>query len=322
MPGLKPSEVIWRDGELIPWEQATIHVGTHALHYGSSVFEGIRCYKTETGSAMFRLPEHIRRLLDSAKIYRMPVAYDQAALVEACADTVRANGFFACYVRPIAFRGYHSLGVNPAPCPVETYIMVWEWGSYLGEEGLQKGVDVKVATWNRMAPNTLPSLAKSGANYMSSQLMHMEALQEGFAEAVALDPSGYVSEGSGENIFVVRDGVVYTPPIGASVLSGITRDSAIVLLGELGYEVKETNIPRELLYIADEVFFTGTAAEVTPIRTIDRVQVGEGVRGPVTTELQRRYLDIAQGRVEDRYEWLTPVRVGETAMAAERDGRL
>ena len=315
MSGLEASKFIWRDGELIPWEEATVHVGTHVLHYGSSVFEGIRCYDTERGPAVFRLPEHLRRLVDSARIYRMPLAYDVEALGEAVLETIRANEMRHCYIRPLVIRGYHSLGVNPLPCPVETWIMVWKWGAYLGEEALEQGVDVKVSTWNRLAPNTMPSLAKCGANYMNAQLIKMEAIQEGYAEAIALNTDGFVSEGSGENLFVVRGDVLLTPPLSAGILSGITRDSVMTLARDLGYEVRETEIPRELLYVADELFFTGTAAEITPIRSVDRVVVGEGRRGPVTEELQRHFFDLVNGRSEDLYGWLTPVYVGEESRA-------
>ena len=307
MPKLAPTKSIWHNGSLIPWEDATVHVGTHVLHYGSSVFEGIRCYKTERGSAVFRLPEHCRRLVESARIYNMPLKFDAAALAEGCLETIRANEMEHCYIRPIVFRGYHSLGVNPMPCPTETYVMVWEWGAYLGEEALKSGVDVKISTWNRLAPNTLPSLAKCGANYMAAQLVKMEALQEGYAEAISLDTRGFVAEGSGENLFVVRDNVIYTTPLTASILSGITRDSIMKLARDLGYQIVEGDMPREFLYIADEAFFTGTAAEVTPIRSVDRRTVGEGSRGPITEQLQRHFFDIVSGRGEDPYGWLTPV---------------
>ncbi len=307
MPALEPTPHLWHNGKLIPWAEATVHVGTHALHYGSSVFEGIRCYKTERGPAVFRLPEHSRRLVDSARIYRMDLDYDADALAEACLETIRANEMEHCYIRPIVFRGYHSLGVDPLPCPIETYIMVWEWGAYLGEEALEAGADLKVSSWNRMAPNTLPFMAKAGANYMNSQLVKMEALGDGFAEAIALTPNGLVSEGSGENIFVVRDEIIHTPSTASSILPGITRDCVITLARDLGFEVRETDIPREMLYIADEVFMSGTAAEITPVRSIDRVQVGAGRRGPVTAQIQRHFFDIVQGRSDDLYGWLTAV---------------
>jgi branched-chain amino acid aminotransferase len=307
MPPLEPTKVLWHNGKLIPWDEATVHVGTHVLHYGSSVFEGIRCYKTERGSAVFRLDEHARRLVDSAKIYRMDLGMDAATLANACLETVRANEMQHCYIRPIAFRGYHSLGVNPIPCPVETWVMVWKWGAYLGEEALEHGVDVKISTWNRAAPNTMPFMAKAGSNYMSSALIKMEALEEGYAEGIALSPDGYLSEGSGENLFVVRSNVIFTPPLHASILPGITRDSIITLARDLGFEVRQEQLPRESLYIADEAFFTGTAVEVTPIRSVDRIPVGDGKRGPVTELLQRHFFDLVEGRSEDPYGWLTPV---------------
>lgn len=320
MPPLKPSKVLWHNGEFVPWEDAKVHIGTHVLHYGSSVFEGIRCYKTENGSAVFRLGEHMRRLLDSARIYRMSLPFDQSELNAAALETIRANEMEHCYIRPIVFRGFHSLGVNPLPCPIETWIMVWEWGAYLGEEAVANGVDAKVSTWNRLAANTMPSMAKAGGNYMNAQLIKMEALEEGYAEAIALNPEGTVSEGSGENIFVVRDDIVYTPPAAASILNGITRDSVIRIARDLGFDVRERVIPREMLYIADEIFFTGTAVEITPVRSVDRIPVGTGSRGPITEQLQRHFFDIVQGRSEDVYGWLTqvyPEPYGETTALAE-----
>lgn len=307
MAALEPTKMLWHNGELVPWADATVHVGTHVLHYGSSVFEGIRCYKTEQGSAVFRLDEHARRLVDSAKIYRMDLSHDAGAIAAACLETVRANEMEHCYIRPIAFRGYHSLGVNPLPCPVETWVMVWKWGAYLGESALEDGVDVKVSTWNRAAPNTSPFMAKAGSNYMSSALIKMEAIEEGYAEAIALTTDGYVSEGSGENVFLVRGDVIFTPPLHASILPGITRDSVITLARDLGFEVRQEPLPRESLYIADEVFFSGTAVEITPVRSVDRIQIGAGTRGPVTEQLQRHFFDIVKGRSEDPYGWLTPV---------------
>ncbi len=307
MSGLKPSAEIWHNGELIPWDDAQIHVCSHVVHYASAVFEGIRCYKTEDGSAVFRLPEHIKRLHASAHIYRMPLDFSVEALEEACLETIRANKMESCYIRPIVFRGYHSLGVNPNPCPIETYIAVWEWGKYLGAEAIEDGVDVMVSSWNRLATNTMPGIAKAASNYMNAQLIKMEALENGYVEGIALDARGYVSEGSGENIFIVRDGKLVTPPLSASVLPGITRDCVVTLAGELGYEVVEQDIPRESLYIADEVFFTGTAAEITPVRSIDKIAVGIGSRGPVTAAIQELYFDHVEGRVEDKYGWRTSV---------------
>jgi branched-chain amino acid aminotransferase len=304
---LKPTAKIWHNGRLINWDDAKIHVLAHVTSYGSSVFEGLRCYATESGPAIFRAREHARRLVDSGKIYRMEIPYTIEQLVEAMIETVRANRLPSCYIRPIVLRGYGNVGVLPTDNPLETYIAVWEWGKYLGDEALAQGVDVCVSSWTRIAPNTLPALAKAGANYMNSQLIRMEAHTNGYAEGIALDDAGFVSEGSGENIFVVRDGKILTPPLGNSVLPGITRDSIIQLARSLGFEVVETQVPRELLYIADEVFFTGTAAEITPIRSVDRVTVGKGRRGPVAEKLQREFFAIVEGKAADRFGWLTPV---------------
>jgi len=304
---LKPTEKIWHNGRFIPWEDARIHVLSHVVSYGSSVFEGIRCYATPSGPAVFRLHDHVRRWIDSAKIYRMDLGFTAAQLAEAMLELVRVNKMNACYLRPIALRGYGDIGVHAGKNPIEVFIACWEWGQYLGEEALQNGVDVCVSSWNRMAPNTLPALAKAGANYMNSQLIKMEALANGYSEGIALDPNGYVSEGSGENIFVVRDGKILTPPLGASVLPGITRDTVIKLAASAGLPVIETLVPREMLYIADEVFFTGTAAEITPIRSIDRIQIGSGKRGPVAEKLQKEFFGIIHGVKPDTYGWLTPV---------------
>ena len=304
---LKPTAKIWHNGSFIDWNDAKIHVLAHVTSYGSSVFEGVRCYATPSGPAIFRVREHIRRLLDSAKIYRMEVKHSTEELAAAMHELVRVNELESCYFRPLVLRGYGDVGVLPFANPVETYIACWEWGKYLGEEALIEGVDVCVSSWTRIAPNTLPALAKAGANYMNSQLIRMEAHLNGYAEGIALDSSGYVSEGSGENIFVVRDGKILTPPLGASVLPGITRDSVIQLAGVLGIPVTETLIPREMLYIADEVFFSGTAAEVTPIRSVDHIVVGKGSRGPVTEKLQKAFFDIVHGDATDRFGWLTPI---------------
>jgi branched-chain amino acid aminotransferase len=299
---------IWMNGRLVDFADAKIHVLTHALHYGSGLFEGIRCYNTKNvGPAIFRLDEHTRRLYDSCKIYRMDVPFTPEELKQACLDIVAANEFEDCYLRPVVYRGFHSLGVYPAACPVDVVIAAWHWGKYLGPEALEQGVDVRVSSWNRMAPNTFPALAKATGNYMNSILIREEAAADGYAEGIALDVHGYVSEGSGENIFVVRDGRVLTPPLGASILAGITRDSVIRIARDLGYEVVESLIPREALYIADEVFFSGTAAEVTPIRSIDRVTIGNGRRGPVTERVQKEYFAYINGEVGDRYGWLAPV---------------
>ncbi|MGD0869381.1 MAG: branched-chain amino acid transaminase [Bryobacteraceae bacterium] len=304
---LTPTEKIWHNGRFIKWQDATVHVLSHVVSYGSSVFEGIRCYSTAVGPAIFRLPEHVRRMLDSAKIYRMDIPYTAEQLGDAMLEVVRVNKMEACYVKPIAMRGYGDVGVNGAKNPIEIYIACWEWGKYLGEEALAQGVDVCVSSWNRMAPNTLPAMAKAGANYMNSQLIKMEAVANGYVEGIALDTAGFVSEGSGENIFVVRDGKIHTPPLGASVLPGITRDTILTLARDSAIPVIETLVPREMLYIADEVFFSGTAAEITPIRSIDRMVIGKGRRGPVTEQLQNEYFGVIKGTRPDRYGWLSPV---------------
>jgi branched-chain amino acid aminotransferase len=307
---LKPTEKIWHNGEFIPWGEAKIHVLSHVVSYGTSVFEGIRCYETPSGPAVFRLREHMRRMLDSAKIYRVEnLGFNLDQLCAAATELVRVNGLRSCYLRPIALRGMGEMGVLPINNPVEVYIACWEWGKYLGEEALGRGVDVCVSSWTRIAPNTLPALAKAGANYMNSQLIKMEAVINGYAEGIALTPEGFVSEGSGENLFLIRDGRIITPPMGASVLPGITRDSVLTLARELGIPVVEAQIPREALYIADELFFTGTAAEITPIRSVDRITIGPGVRGPVTEQLQREFFNIVDGTTADRHRWLTPVAV-------------
>ena len=302
-----PSKLIWMNGKLMPWDEARIHVLSHVVHYGSSVFEGIRCYDTRRGPAVFRLREHVRRLFDSAKIYRMPIPYSVDQLVAACLETVKANGFRACYIRPVAFRGYGDVGLNPQGCPVDVAIAVWGWGAYLGSEALERGVDVQVSSWTRLAPNTLPAMAKAGANYANSQLIKMEALANGFAEGIALDTQGYVSEGSGENLFLVRDGKIATPPLGASILPGITRASVIVLAREMALEVVEERVPREALYLADELFFTGTAVEITPVRSVDRIEVGPGRPGPVTKRIDAAFRSILSGEADDRHGWLEPV---------------
>jgi branched-chain amino acid aminotransferase len=304
---LEKTDKIWHNGKLIRWEDATIHVMSHVVHYGSSVFEGIRCYAPNGNPAIFRADDHMQRLLDSAKIYRMDVGYTRDELVRAMVDVIGNNGIWPCYVRPVIFRGYGDAGVSPNNCPVESYIVNYPWGKYLTQD--DSGVDVCVSSWTRIAPNTLPALAKSGANYMNSQLIRMEATANGYVEGIALDMNGYVSEGSGENVFVVRNGVLQTAPLGNSVLPGITRDSVLKLARELGIPVLEAGIPREMLYISDEVFFTGTAAELTPIRSVDRITVGKGNVGPVTRELQREFFAIIQGQKPDRFNWLKPVAV-------------
>ncbi|HXP86942.1 MAG TPA: branched-chain amino acid transaminase [Bryobacteraceae bacterium] len=305
---IKATEKIWHNGKFINWADAKLHVLAHVTSYGSSVFEGLRCYATPSGPAVFRPREHFRRLHDSAKIYRMQIPFSVDDLVAAMMELIRINKIDSCYVRPLVLRGYGDLGVMPTKdTPIETYMACWEWGKYLGAEAMEEGVDVCISSWTRLAPNTLPTLSKAGANYMNSQLIRMEAATNGYSEGIALDASGMVSEGSGENIFVVRDGQILTPPLGSSVLPGITRDSVMQLARELGYSLTETLIPRELLYIADEVFFTGTAAEVTPVRSVDRIPVGAGKRGPVTERLQREFFDLVEGRAHDRHGWLAPV---------------
>jgi branched-chain amino acid aminotransferase len=303
------TQKIWRDGQFVDWADATIHVLSHVVHYGSSVFEGIRCYKTPQGGAIFRLRDHIRRLGDSARIYRMPLQHSLETLVQGCVDTVAANDLDECYLRPVVIRTGERMGVLPddRPSAVETFIIAWHWGEYLGDDALQRGVDVCVSSWRRPAPDTFPTLAKAGGNYLNGQLSLMEARASGFAEGIMLDAFGYVSEGTGENVFVVRDGVVYTAPLSASILGGITRDSVIRVLRDLGHEVREQLFPREFLYMADEVFFSGTAVEITPVRSVDHIQVGEGEPGPVTRAVQDRYLGIARGRYPDPYGWLTLV---------------
>jgi branched-chain amino acid aminotransferase len=303
---IQTTSKIWHNGNLIPWEQATIHVMSHVVHYGSSVFEGIRCYAQPQGAAVFRLPEHMQRLLDSAKIYRMTLPYTLDELCAAVVDVIEANGVAPCYIRPIALRGYGEIGVSPKGSPIEIYIANFPWGKYMpGGDGC----DVCISSWNRLAPNTMPALAKAGANYMNSQLIRMEADTNGYAEGIALDVFGLVSEGSGENIFIVRNGVLYTPPLANSALSGITRDSVLTIARHLGLAVTEQAIPRELLYIADEVFFTGTAAEVSPIRSIDRIVIADGKPGEITRKIADEFFAIANGLKPDRFGWLTPVKV-------------
>ena len=306
------TEHIWHNGELIPWNQAQIHVMSHVVHYGSSIFEGIRCYQqsgsggSEGGAGIFRLPEHMQRFLDSAKIYRMPLPFTAEQLVDAVVDVVEANGVTPCYIRPVAFRGYGEMGVNGLKAPTEVYIANFPWGKYVpGNDG----ADVCVSSWNRLAPNTMPSLAKAGANYMNSQLIRMEAEINGYSEGIALDTNGYLSEGSGENLFLVRGGVLYTTPLANSVLNGITRSSILSLAQQLGIPFVEQALPRELLYICDEAFFTGTAAEVTHLRSVDRILVGDGTMGPITKVLHDEFFAIVNGQKPDQHSWLTPVRM-------------
>jgi branched-chain amino acid aminotransferase len=308
MSPFKEDGLVWMNGNFIPWKDANIHIASHVVHYGSSIFEGFRAYETPKGTAIFRLEAHVRRMYNSCKIYRMDIPYTPDEFKEAIIQTIKANAFRACYIRPIVYRGYTSLGVDPLPNPVDCAIMVWEWGKYLGPEALEKGVDVCISSWQRMAPNTFPALAKSGANYMNSQLIKMEALKDGYSEGIALNIRGHISEGSGENIFLVMDGRILTPPLSTSILPGITRDSVITLARDLGLPVFEDTIPREMLYIADEVFFTGSAAEITPIRSIDKIPIGAGQRGPVVKTLQDAFFAVINGSREDRHGWLTYVR--------------
>ncbi len=300
---VKKVEKIWMNGSLVNWDDARIHVLSHVIHYGSSWFEGIRCYETAKGSAIFRLDRHLRRLFDSTRIYRTPIPYTEPQMEEAILQLIRANKMKACYIRPVVYRGYGDVGVNPLPCPVDVTIAVWEWGSYLGPDALTKGIDVCVSTWNRPAPNTLPAMAKAAGNYALGQLMKIDAIQAGFKEAIALDVNGYVSEGTGENVFLVKDGILHTPPLSSSLLPGVTRASIIQIAGDHGIPVRETQIPREMVYVADELFFTGTAAEVTPIKSVDRVQVADGKPGPITMKLQSSFFDIVKGG-NDQHGWL------------------
>jgi branched-chain amino acid aminotransferase len=306
---------IWMNGTLVDWADAKIHIASHVVHYGSGVFEGARCYDTPRGSACFRLDAHLNRLFDSAKIYRMEPTYSYSDLRTAVMETIKANEFKACYIRPLVYRGYHTLGVNPLPCPVDTAIMLWEWGTYLGEDALTNGVDVCVSSWARSAPNTFPTLAKTSANYANSSLIKMEAMADGYSEGIALDTAGYLSEGSGQNLFVVRNNVIYTPPSSASILPGITRDSVITIARDHGFDLREEMLPRELLYICDEAFFVGTAVEITPIKTVDKINVGNGRRGPITEAIQQSFFDIINGRVADKHGWLEFVYDGEPRQA-------
>ncbi len=301
---VKKVDAIWMNGSLVKWDDAKIHVLSHVVHYGTSWFEGIRCYDTAKGSAIFRLDPHLRRLTDSVKIYRTSSPYSEEQLSAAVLETIRANKMRACYIRPIMYRGYGDVGVNPLGCPVDVAIAVWEWGTYLGQAALDDGIEVCISTWHRPAPNTLPSMAKAGGNYLLSQLMKLEAIQSGFTEAIALDSNGNLSEGSGENLFLVRDGIIHTPPYSSALLPGITRSSVMQLAEDLGIKVKEMVIPREMVYVADELFFTGTAAEITPIRSVDKQLVGSGKPGPVTKRLQSAFFDVIRNG-NDPHNWLT-----------------
>ncbi|HZF11200.1 MAG TPA: branched-chain amino acid transaminase [Thermoanaerobaculia bacterium] len=300
---------IWMNGQLVEFEKATVHVMTHALHYGSGVFEGIRCYKTRQGSGVFRLPEHLKRLRNSAKIYRMELPFSDAELTQATLTTIQANELEACYIRPLVYRGLGPMGVNPLNAPVETSIAVWPWGRYLGEDAIERGVDVCVSSWRRAAPSTFPATAKATGNYLNAQLIKMEALGNGYAEGIGLDISGHVSEGAGENIFLVKDGALITPPVASSLLAGITRDAILTIASELGIPVREQLVPRGMLYTCEELFFTGTAVEIAPIRSVDRLPVGDGLPGEITRRLIAEFQRIVAGEVPDRHGWLTPVFV-------------
>jgi branched-chain amino acid aminotransferase len=313
---VKPAEVIWFNGEMVPWNEAKVHVLSHALHYGSSVFEGIRAYATPGGPAIFCLDEHVRRLFDSCRIGRIELPYSAATIREAIVNVVGRNGQDSCYIRPIVLRGMGSLSLDGRKSPVDVAVASFEWGRYLGAEAIEQGVDVMVSSWRRMAPDTFAAMAKMGGNYVNSSFVAMEAADNGFTEGIALDVYGYVSEGSGENIFIVRDGVVFTPSLSSGPLPGITRNAVITLCEDLGVTVREGQIPREMLYVADEIFFTGTAAEVTPVRSVDRVPVGAGRRGPVTTRIMEQFFGIAEGRLPDRHGWLTFVRAQRAVKAA------
>ncbi len=299
---------IWYDGKFVNWQDATCHVMSHALHYGSTIFEGLRCYDTTKGPMIFRLKEHVRRLFDSAKIYRIEIPYTPEEVYQACLETVRINKMRTAYIRPLVFRGYGVLGVSPVGSPVHLIVAALNWGKYLGEDALTQGVDVCISTWRRIGANSVPALAKAGSNYMNSQLIRLEANLNGYLEGIGLDANGHISEGSGENIFLVRDNEIYTPPLSSGVLMGITRDCIIKIIQELGFKLNITAIPREMVYIADELFFTGSAAEVSPIRSVDKIQIGAGKRGPITEKIQTRLFDYIEGRLADKYQWLTPVQ--------------
>jgi branched-chain amino acid aminotransferase len=300
---VKKVDKIWMNGKLVNWDDAKIHVLSHVVHYGSSWFEGIRCYETAKGAAILRLDRHIRRLFDSVKIYRAEIPYTEKQVEEGILETIRANKMKSCYIRPVAYRGYGDVGVNPLGCPIDLTIAVWEWGSYLGAEALNSGIDVCISTWQRPAPNTLPQMAKAGGNYLLSQLMKVEAIKAGFSEAIALDVNGNLSEGTGENLFAVKDGVIYTPPLSSSLLPGITRAMVMQFAKDTGYELRESYLPREMVYVADELFFTGTAAEITPIRTVDKIPVANGKPGPVTQQFQKLFFDIVKNG-NDKHNWL------------------
>lgn len=309
---LNKAEWIWKDGEFIRWEDAQIHLLSLAVQFGSSIFEGIRCYPTPDGPAVFRLDAHLRRLQDSCRIYRMEIGHDASVLEAACLETILRNELEDCYIRPMVLRGYGDAGLNPLISPIETYIACWPWGAYLGEDALENGIDACVSSWQRPAPNTFPSHAKAAGHYNNAQLIKMEATANGYAEAIALGPDGLVSEGSGQNLFLVRDGVLMTPPLDGTNLIGITRDAVLTIAADLGIPSREQIIAREMLYTADEAFFSGTATEVTPIRSIDKIAVGTGLVGDVTRALQQRFLAIVRGEIADDHGWRTPVRRGRS----------
>jgi branched-chain amino acid aminotransferase len=311
---ISETEWIWHDGEFIPWADATVHVLCHSLQFGSSAFEGVRCYDTPRGPAIFRLEDHLQRLMNSCKIYRMEVSHTVDDLVAACCELVERNALNACYIRPMVIRGYGAAGMVPFDSPVEVYLPCWPWGTYLGEGALENGIDACVSTWNRMAPNTTPAFAKIAGNYISGQLIKMEALMNGYAEAIALGPDGMLSEGSGQNVFIVHNGTLYTPLIDGTLLPGITRDTIVTLARDAGIPVREQQMPREMLYVADEVFFTGTAAEVTPVRSVDRITIGDGRPGQITQQLQQRFLQTVRGEIADPHGWLTYVRAERAAV--------
>jgi branched-chain amino acid aminotransferase len=313
MAKMEATEWIWRDGEFVRWADATVHVLAHSIQFGSSAFEGVRCYRTPQGPAIFRLEDHLQRLLDTCKIYRMDIKFSLDELVAATCEVVERNNIDSCYIRPMVVRGYGSAGMMPTEAPVEVYIPCWPWGTYLGADALEKGVDACVSSWNRVAPNTLPAMAKMAGNYLSGQLIKGEALENGFAEGIALSTEGMVSEGSGQNVFVIQNGTIYTPTLNGTILHGITRHSVITLARDLGFPVVERNIPREMLYLADEIFLTGTPSELTPVRSVDRISIGNGGRGPITTQVQKRFMDLIQGQGEDTYGWLTYVRAERAA---------
>lgn len=312
-------EFIWFNGKLKPWQEAQVHVLTHAIHYGSSVFEGIRVYDTPNGSMVFRLADHVQRLFDSAKIYRMEIPFTRAEISKACKQAVDSNGLKGAYIRPVAFYGNVGLGITPPKVPLDVAIAAFEWGAYLGEDGLSQGVDVCVTSWARLAPNTMPSGAKAGGNYMSSQLISAEAKRHGYHEGIAMDVNGMISEGAGENIFMIKNGVIFTPPLGGSILPGLTRDAAVKLAKKLGYEVREEQIAREALYLCDEMFMTGTAAEIVPVRSVDKINVADGKRGPITEKIQSAFFGLFSGETEDEWGWLEPVKASlQTQEKVER----